>query len=384
MTEDIKRLNLQSGDVVQIPEGMNHPRSISETVDVCAFIYESKQSASGDIWGYLHPQPKTEKKFRAASLVPAKYKDLAQWMKFLYELQYKLEKSITIGESNTEAIFQEFQIRLDSEYKRNRVNHFGLYAPTYIDALGTARYDEQKPSYYGGEITGSFNHVTDNRFLGRGHFAEDKAFRAALLGCSSISSAAEFSRMVKGLNPKASSVIYDNDPVSLALIERAGVQRVETDVLQGQDPDTVQYDLLATNYLITSLPENEQIEAVRRILETWKQHIYPRTGRFVLVERFDEDQMKVVSRLIQDLGYSYSGDHNPRTSWGKKRKPLIYSSSTAVDNAMDLIPEHVGLDRVYSGGYYSDISDTFPIEGARAIVIVPGGENYDFVHDVIN
>lgn len=371
---------------LKVPEGVKIPATIEETVGVCRNIFDtstsSKKNKVDNIWAHLKtaPKKKSSDSFEVTNLVPSDYADLAKWLEHVYEKQYRLGQGFTIANPLVEAIFQQLQIALDKEKCRVRVNHFGLYAPSYVDALGTAGYSYREPHVYQNEVTGSHERVVDNRYLGRGHFAEKRSFHAVLLGCSSLSSADDFKKIVASMNPKAETLIIDKDPVAIALSENVGVKALQDDVLS-VEAESLQVDFLATNFLISSMPTEQRIDAYRQLFLTWRERIYPRTGRLVMVEQLDKSEAKKVIKLANECGYQVTGDHNSRTGWGKNRKAIRYTSNDNIDPALSRLNSVLDSDRTYSGDYYSSQVKTDVVEEARTLIFVPEGEDGPYVNE---
>jgi len=115
---------------LKVPEGIRVPATIDETVAVCRNIFDA--SASGgenevDIWSHLRTNQKKREEipFDVATLVPETYIDLAKYLEYIYQEQYRLNQSFTSQNPYVEVVFQQLQIILDKENGRTRVNHFG-------------------------------------------------------------------------------------------------------------------------------------------------------------------------------------------------------------------------------------------------------------------
>lgn len=358
--DKIKLDTLPDTDLVTIPEGMKRPTSIDETVQICNHIFITNQDTESedvDIWAYLREDYEdegdgNEMPFNVAGLVPDEYKDLSKWLEHVYEEQYRLGKGFTIEDPHVEAMFQQLQIILDKEKDRTNVNNVGLYAPSYIDALVTA---------------GSSESTVDNRFLGRGHFAEEKPFSAILLGCSSITSANDFNKIVTRMNPEADALIIDKDPIAIALSKSAGVEAINGDVLS-LGKSLPKADLVATNFLISSMPESERMDAYKQLFTEWKNKIYPKTGRLVIVEQMTEKEKKQIFQIAFKNGYMRPKEHISRTDRYENGTALRYSSSKSVGEELEGLPEQLDKDAVYLGKYYSNEVDTVVVDGVGALV----------------
>lgn len=362
-----------------LPEGIRRPLGVAETIELCKLIFSNTHRfpSDEDEDDELYDSENAGLGLEAA--FPSNYKDLYAYLQTTYENQYSTGQSATFTDPYVEAVFQQFQIHFDREKGRSGVNHVGLYAPTYIDALGTAKYDVSVPYVHKGEVTGILPGTVDNRFLGRYHFAENKRFRAVLLGCSSMSSAYEFNQMAKGMNPTAEAIIIDNNPLSVALAKSAGAHALLADVLTPQSSSLEPTDLIATNFLITSLPKEKRNEAYRKLLEVWQPYLYPRTGRLVMVEQVDYEQLMKLDDYAIGLGYTYKGDSNPKTQWGRNRIPSIYSRD--VDYYLSRLHEDLESDRLYQGSPYSNKVDSVVVRHANALIYAVGsvpGENVSY------
>lgn len=372
-----------------VPEGMERPDSIGEMLRVCRCIFDSTRQEyvveeDGDnVW--IYPREKEvdliDTSTSAVDLVPEQYKDLARWLEQMYERQYELGQGITFEDPFVEAMFQQLQIVLDQERGRVNVNWVGLYAPSYIDALGSAIYSYQEPYIYDGEVTGSFSRSVDNRYLGIfDYFTEEKSFSAILLGCSSLSSAEAFRSMVKGMNAEATPIIIDHDPMAVALAESLGIDTVMADVCT-TDFQLPLADLVATNFLLSSMPQETRMEAYRKLFSNWRERIHPRTGRLVLVEQMNEADARAICDLASECGYVLSGDDNPRTKWGRNRSALRYTSSKSVDENLVYLIETFKREDIYVGNYYSDRVDVEVVPEARCLIFVPEIEGQSFIGD---
>lgn len=204
------------------------------------------------------------------------------------------------------------------------------------------------------------------------------------MGCSSLTSAQEFKDVVKGMNPKAQELVLDNDPLSIALVQNLDAKNAQIDVLDGDVEKLGQFDLVATNFLITSLPEEERMAAYRKLFAKWKSHIYERTGRMVLVEQLDNDQLKEVFSIAEELGYQLSGDNNPKTEWGINRKAVRYKSHSDAEYFIENLPQGLKSERIYEGGYYSDEVNGVVVRSVSVLVFVLIGETGPYVNDVLN
>lgn len=363
-------------DLLVVPEGIRQPVSIQETVQVCNQIFQygrSNESEKVDVFAYLDKEKDNDEElFDVASLVPEEYVDLAKWLESVYEKQYELGESYTLDDPYAEAVFQQLQIILDKEKERSNVNSVGLYAPSYVDALVTAKYPYWVPTIYEGKKTGNNEGVVDNRFLGANEdFAEEKAFRAVLLGCSSITSASDFGKMISGMNPKAESLIIDNDPVSVALSEHAGVTTVLDDALVPEH-DVQPADLIMTNFLISSMPEEERIDAYHQLFFAWKDKVYPKTGRLVLVEQILESDAPEIRRIAYECGFQTVREDVVRTDRYESSAALRYADSSDVDEHLDRLSEDLKPDEVYFGENYSNQVDTMKVEGVTTLVFQVG------------
>ncbi len=208
---------------------------------------------------------KTAKHIFTTGGLPQQFDQLGQFLESLYVTSYEERRNIDVEPSAIDLLFQQYAIKRDEALERNGFNTFGLYALSYLDGLAT-------------------NPDKARRFIRKAPAGGHQP-TALLLGCSSITSAVQFDRFIKAMNPEARVVIADIDPLSCQLTKESGADVVQLDA-QKIALKEMNVDLVATNFLIYHLRDRlgADKDTLANIMKE-AARVLTRSGRVVMVEQ---------------------------------------------------------------------------------------------------
>lgn len=319
-------------NVVPVYPEVEYPSNDEDIVAVCREIHHASDTATA---------------------MKPKFQDLHAFFEEQYQLCYKTGQGIDISPLSLDYVFQEFAIKRDAQLGRNGFNTFGAYVLSYLDGMSTVG-DGFERYFQSMDYTGK---------QGR------DPHTALLLGCSSISTAQEFTDFVKALDPDAKAIVTDINPLAVKLAnEVEDAQAVVSDAqrIPLQDKSV---DFIATNFLVQNLVDVEGskektivnlLKEIRRVLTD--------NGRFVMVEQLTRSQLEALSdAAYYDAGLTVSTG-GPKG--GMNQKARVLATRAQITEVMSEVQEFVKTGEAYTGNLLSKKYDTkeAPITKASCLI----------------
>lgn len=289
---------------VKVPDTIRTPKTDDELVSAARYAYQAAKGA---------PQ-----------ILPPDYVELENFFLRQYERGYEERKGIDIVPNDLDLLFQQYAVRMDETLGRNGFNTFGMAVLSYMDGLATVR-DGSK------------------RYFGAKENPRDrKQYRALLLGCSSMSSAAEFAAFVHSLNPQATAIVTDLDPLAVKLARETGATVVQADV-QRIPLENASIDFVATNFLVPNLIDRfgSGKETVQQVLKEVARVMTPE-GRLVMVEQLARNNLEWLAHYASnaDLALDTGGILN---------EAIILPKRSHIKYVLDDTPEFIQSEESYTG-----------------------------------
>lgn len=350
--------------MVTIPDHIKIPESEEEGVQLCQVAFKQIEKFNAEIedlgsddrvWDYLKPENSTptlaeiRSKYAAQTILPNEYQDLEQWFHTLYENQYSTGSGSEINHPWLDYVFQQYQLAQERFTNRFGVNHFGLYIPAYLDGLSTTNL--------GRRYLGSLNPDHQNN-----------PYHTLLLGCSSLSSATDFQKLIQTMNSKASITIIDRNPFVGKLLNSSGIHFLQADATDLESLNLPPMDLIATNFLMND-PSLADIIGWQEILAQCQQLLYPESGRLIMVEQHPGDRsLKQIAETAFDLDLTLAGASSPTES-GIKIHALRWSTMDEFPYEMNQIKIFLDSDPAYSGKPFSQRAECQTVLQASNIVL---------------
>lgn len=289
---------------VKVPDTIRTPKTDDELVSAAKYAY---QAAKGE------PQ-----------ILPSDYWMLENFFSQQYERGYKERRGIDIVPNNLDLLFQQYAIRMDETLGRNGFNTFGMAVLSYMDGLATVRDGFER--YFGAKENPR----------------DRKQYRVLLLGCSSMSSAAEFTAFVHALNPQATAIVADLNPLAVRLARETGATVVQADVQRIPLKDA-SIDFVATNFLVPNLIDKfgSGKETIQQVLKEVARVLTPR-GRLVMVEQLARNNLEWLAHYASnaDLDLDARGILN---------EAIILPKRSHIKYVLDDASEFIQSEEAYAG-----------------------------------
>ena len=299
--------NENDSKIAHIPERIEFPKTEAQIVSVVKTVYDANPDST--------------------NLLPSEYADFEEFLEEQYQNCYARRVSIDIEPLSMDYVFQQYAIKRDEMLGRNAFNTFGLYALNYMEGLATVR-------------------VGFDRYF-QAH--EDEEFktqhRALLLGCSSISTAQEFSDFVHALDSKAEALVTDINPLAVRLSAEAfGAKVIQSDA-QRIPIESNSVDLIVTNYLVPNLIDQRGsgIDTLREVFKEVKRALAD-DGRFVMVEHLNRNDLRWLGYYAHQEGLTFS-----HRSGGFLHSAVVLSKRTDIPHILNGIPEFIKSNQAYGG-----------------------------------
>lgn len=289
---------------VKIPDTIRIPETKDELVSAAKYAY---QTAEGT------PQ-----------ILPSDYVELESFFLHQYERGYKERKGIDIVPNDLDLLFQQYAVRKDESLGRNGFNTFGMAVLSYMDGLATVRDGFER--YFGAKENPR----------------DRKQYRALLLGCSSMSSAAEFTAFVHSLNPQATAIVADLDPLAVRLARETGATVVQADV-QRIPLENASIDFVATNFLVPNLIDRfgSGKETVQQVLKEVARVLTP-GGRLVMVEQLARNNLEWLAHYASNVDLALDAG-------GFLNEAIVLPKRDHVAHVLSDMPEFIQSEEAYTG-----------------------------------
>lgn len=314
-------------EVVKVPETIRTPETEDELVSAAKYTYQTAKDT---------PQK-----------LPPEYQELENFFHQQYERSYSERKGIDIVPNNLDLLFQQYAIKMDETSGRNGFNTVGMATLSYMDGLATVNKSER---YLGAQET------THGR----------KQYRALLLGCSSMSSAAEFTAFVHALNPQATAVVADLDPLAVRLARETGANVVEADAQRIPLEDN-SIDFVATNFLVPNLIDKlgSGKETVQQVLQEIARVMTPQ-ARLIMVEQLARNNLEWLNYYASDakLGLDAKGFLN---------EAIILPKRSYMEYVLDDIPGFIQSEEAGAGKLMSAKENDKSMPGVTSLVFKKSG-----------
>lgn len=278
---------------VKVPEEIRTPETEEEFVNAAKYTYQGAKDS---------PQK-----------LPPEYRELEDFFHQQYERGYSERRGIDIIPNNLDLLFQQYAIKMDETSGKNGFNTVGMAALSYMDGLATADKAE--------------------RYLGaQEDIHRRKEYRALLLGCSSMSSATEFTALVHALNPQAMALVADLDPLAVKLAGETGANVVQADVQRIPLEDN-SIDFVATNFLVPNLIDKfgSGKETVEQVLKEVAR-VLTSKGRLIMVEQLTRNNLEWLTHYAFNAGLALDAK-------GVNNKAIILANRDGLEEALERIPK---------------------------------------------
>lgn len=308
---------------VKVPEGIPIPKTDNELVIAAKYAYQAAKDTPHKL--------------------PSDYQELEKFFRQQYERGYRERLGIDIVPSDLDLLFQQYAVAMDEALGRNGFNTFGMAALSYVDGLATV---------YNG---------FDRYFGAKENPRDRKHYRALLLGCSSMSSAVEFTKFVHALNPQAEAIVADIDPLAAKLAREAGATVVLADAQKIPLADA-SVDFVATNFLVPNLIDKEGSgkDTAQQLLREVARVLTPE-GRLVMVEQLTRDDMDWLSHYASNADLAL-------TAGGFLNQAIILPNRDHIEDIFEDIPDFVQSDAAYAGQLMSAQRQYSGMPGVTSLV----------------
>lgn len=293
---------------------------------------------------------------RRGNLLPEKYGDMERWLGSVYDYSYKSRKWVDVEPLPLDYLFQQFAIKKDERLRRNAFNTFGLYIPSYLEGLRTRDF---RDGYLG--------------FAGWEHMVKDN-HRSLLLGSSSITTADNFFKFIRAVNPECEAIVTDIDPLAVQLGQKA-VKHKEKEIVLQSDAQRIpladkSVDFIATNFLIKNLIDvmGSREHTLTAMLQEASRVLAP-GGRLVMVEQLNNRELEVVWGWAGNVGLELA---TGGPDGGSNKSALLLPNSGSVKRVIKGTPEFIATNagRTEHGGgtnVYGHF-DTLPADYFSAVL----------------
>lgn len=262
---------------------------------------------------------------KEGNLLPPEYAALETWFSEVYSRQYEERAWIDVEPQALDYLYQQFGLKMDEKLGRNGINTFGLYAVSYLEGLRTMGI---RQGYLG---SGGWKHVVKAEY------------RELLLGCSSITTADGFFRFMKAVNPDATAIVTDINPLAVRLAKEALTGRQQEQIVQSDAQriplEDGSVDFVATNFLVPNLIdlEGSGVETIVNVLSEASRVLDPK-GRLVMVEQLDRNSLQWLSHYAYKQGLTLS---TGGPEGGINKQAVILSSPADFERVADRMPEFI-------------------------------------------
>lgn len=308
---------------VKVPDTIRTPETADELVSTAKYIYQTEKDASQKL--------------------PPEYLELENFFRQQYERGYNERQGIDIVPNKLDLLFQQYAVRMDETLGRNGFNTFGMAVLSYMDGLATVR--DRRERYFGAQENPR----------------DRKHYRALLLSCSSMSSAAEFTAFVHSLNPQAKAIVADLDPLAIKLARETGATVVQADA-QRIPLEDASIDFVATNFLVPNLIDKfgSGKETIQQVLNEVARVLTP-GGRLVMVEQLSRNN-------LEWLAYYASKAKLALDAQGILNNAIILPKRDDIKYTLDDIPDFIRSERAYAGELMSTTHKYRGMPGITSLV----------------